>query len=236
MAIPSLPQQYRDKVPLLIALVVSSVMSLVIFAGRVAYSEHWTYLFLAFNLFLAWLPLCCALTLWDLDQRKAKSNLILLALFGGWLLFFPNAPYLVTDLIHLGPRHNVPLWYDMVLIFSFAWNGLILGFTSLWIVQGVVHARFGGVASWLMVGFSLAAGGFGIYLGRFLRWNSWDLFTDPSGLAVDILAPLLNPLGHPRTVVVTLLFSGFMTVAYITIKLLGGVRWQAIEPGERLSR
>ena len=84
MAIPSLPQQYRDKAPLLMALVVSSVMSLVIFAGRVVYSEHWTYLFLAFNLFLAWLPLCCALTLGYLDQRQVKSNFLLLALFGGW--------------------------------------------------------------------------------------------------------------------------------------------------------
>ncbi|MDQ3249826.1 MAG: DUF1361 domain-containing protein [Chloroflexota bacterium] len=236
MIIPAVPEQYRDKAPLFGALIVSSLLSLVLFAGRVEYSAQWTFVFLVWNLFLAWLPLGCALALWHLHQRKRRSIGIGFALFGAWLLFFPNAPYLVTDLIHLTQRHNVPLWYDMLLLFSFAWNGLILGFVSLWIVQGVVQSCWGGVASWLVVGVSLAGGGFGIYLGRFLRWNSWDLFVNPQGLAADILVRVLNPFAHPRTLAVTMLFAAFLTVAYLTIRLLSQVRWQPIDPGESIPR
>ncbi len=236
MAVFSLPAAYRDKAPLLAALLLSSMMSIGIYAGRVAYSGHWSFFFLSWNLFLAWIPLCSALALWHLNQRKRGSNLLYLALFLCWLIFFPNSPYLVTDLIHLAKRQNVPLWYDMMLIFSYAWNGLILGFTSLWIVQEFVQTRFGKVASWLVVSFSLAASGFGIYLGRFLRWNSWDLFVDPRGLAVVILDRVANPLAYRQTLAVTLLFSVFLAVAYITITLLIKVRWGQIDQGESISR
>jgi uncharacterized membrane protein len=236
MAIFSFSRSYRDKAPLLAALFVSSIMSGVILAGRVAYSGQWTFIFLSWNLFLAWIPLCSALALWHLNQRKRSSNLPYFALFICWLIFFPNSPYLVTDLMHLAKRQNVPLWYDTMLLFSYAWNGLILAFVSLWIVQEFMQARFGKVASWLVVSFSLAASGFGIYLGRFLRWNSWDLLADPHGLAIDILDRVANPLAHPQTIAVTLLFSGFLTVAYITITLLARVHWAQIDPGESISR
>lgn len=236
MAVFSLPVAYRDKAPLLAALIISSIMSIGIYVGRVAYSGHWAFFFLSWNLFLAWIPMCSALALWYLDQQKRGSNVIYLALFCCWLLFFPNSPYLVTDLLHLTKRPYVPLWYDMMLIFSYAWNGLLLGFISLWIVQAFVQTRFGKVASWLVVSFSLAASGFGIYLGRFLRWNSWDLFVDPRGLAVVILDRVANPLAYRQTIAVTLLFSGFLTVAYITITLLASVRWAPIDKSESISR
>ena len=220
-------QPYRDKLPLLAILVLSSGLSIAMLGARIWYSGYITYSFLQWNLFLAWIPLFSALGLWALQQRQRRgTGLAGALLFLCWLAFFPNAPYIVTDFLHLTERNNVPLWYDLLLIFSFAWNGLLVGFTSLWIVQVVIAQRWGQWPSWLIVAGTLAVSGFGIYLGRFLRWNSWDLLTNPHLLASDIIQRISDPMAHPRTVVMTLLFSSFLTLAYLTLNLLGRVRWQ----------
>ena len=220
-------QPYRDKLPLLAILVLSSGLSIAMLGARIWYSGYITYSFLQWNLFLAWIPLFSALGLWALQQRQRRgTGLAGALLFLCWLAFFPNAPYIVTDFLHLTERNNVPLWYDLLLIFSFAWNGLVVGFTSLWIVQTVIAGRWGQWLSWLIVAGTLALSGFGIYLGRFLRWNSWDLLTNPRLLASDIIQRISDPMAHPRTVVMTLLFSSFLTLAYLTLNLLGRVRWQ----------
>ena len=119
----------------------------------------------------SWIPPTLAWMLW-LAVDKLQRPLVGLALLPVWFLFFPNAPYIITDLIHLRVRDAVPIWYDAALLFSFAWNGLILGFVSLWVVQSLVTHRWGATAGWLLALGTLIAGGFGIYLGRFLRWNS----------------------------------------------------------------
>ncbi|MFN8491126.1 MAG: DUF1361 domain-containing protein [Caldilineaceae bacterium] len=229
MAKFSLAQPYRDKAALLGALLASSLLSVLIFAGRVVYSGHWTYIFLNWNLFLAWLPLCSAFALWHVDQRKLQIKGLRWLLLLCWLLFFPNSPYLVTDFVHLTHRQKVPLWYDMMLIFSFAWDGLMLGFISLWIVQEFIQTHWGKFTSWLIVGFCLLASGFGIYLGRFLHWNSWDFLLDPHALLADILTGLRDPLTYPRILGVTFLFFSFLTIAYITLTLLVRVRWARVD-------
>jgi uncharacterized membrane protein len=219
--------QYRDKLPLLAILALSSGLSIAMLGARVWYSGHITYSFLQWNLLLAWIPLFSALGLWTLQQSQRRGTGVVGALlFLCWLAFFPNAPYIVTDFLHLTERNQVPLWYDLLLIFSFAWNGLLVGFTSLWIVQVVIAQRWGQWLSWLIVLGTLAVSGFGIYLGRFLRWNSWDVILNPHSLAADIFHHVTNPLAHPRTVVMTLLFSSFLTLAYLTLNLLGRARWQ----------
>ena len=218
---------YRDKLPLLAILILSSGLSAAMLVARVWYSGTITYVFLQWNLFLAWVPLFCALGLWALQRSRIPGANVLGGItFLCWLLFFPNAPYIVTDFLHLTERNRVPLWYDLLLIFSYAWNGLVVGFTSLWIVQAVIAQRWGQWLSWLIVAGTLAVSGFGIYLGRFLRWNSWDLLTNPHLLASDIFHQISNPLAHPRTVVMTVLFSSFLTLAYLTFSLLGRARWQ----------
>jgi uncharacterized membrane protein len=222
---PLVLRQLGEQALLLAVLALSSAMSVLMVVFRIYYSDQYTYIFLVWNLILAWVPLGSALVFWLLSRYGCHTWPILLLFLGGWFFFFPNSPYIVTDLLHLAPRHNIPLWYDLMLIFSFAWNGLILGFTSLWIVQGVVESLWGRWLSWLVVMATLAASGYGIYLGRFLRWNSWDLLTDPRGLGHDVLALLFDPLAHPRTLAVTILFSGFLTIAYLTFTLLLRVRW-----------
>jgi uncharacterized membrane protein len=201
-------------------LALSSGLSLTLWLARMVYSDSRTYFFLNWNLFLAWVPLALALLLWRVNGRRPRRPLLMGTLLTGWLLFFPNSPYIVSDLIHLDPRNNVPLWYDTIMLFSFAWNGLILGFVSLWVVQQLVANWFGRPASWLMVFATLTATGFGIYLGRFQRWNSWDILVDPVGLLRNVAIYVANPLDHPRTIAVTLLFAGFLTIAYMTLTLL----------------
>ena len=213
------PQKQRYL--LLFVLMLSSALSIVLSLARVWYSDTRSYLFLNWNLLLAWAPLLLAFLLWRLDRRRGRRRLLMMTLvFVGWLLFLPNSPYIVSDLMHLSQREGVPLWYDAIMLFSFAWNGLILGFVSLWIVQQVATRWFGHLAGWVLVLVTLTATGFGIYLGRFQRWNSWDVLVDPLGMFKQWLIYLLNPRDDPRTVGVTLLFGGFLTIAYLTLTLL----------------
>lgn len=210
----------RTILPLLMALTLSSLMCVVLVIFRGYYAAETRYYDLSWNLFLAWIPLFLALGMWWAARKKPGPDLLSAAIFFAWLIFFPNAPYIITDLLGLRERVPVPLWYDLMMIFSFAWTGLIVGFTSLRLVQNLLKSWYGAKVGWIMVIATLAASGFGIYLGRFLRWNSWDVLFAPHQLVVDVIQPLVNPLAHPRTLAVTILYSGFLIVAYLTIVLL----------------
>lgn len=210
----------RTQAPLIAALVLSSALAVAMIAVRVVRADSTIYTFLVWNLFLAWVPLGFALLLWWVPQWPQRPHGLSIALLAGWLLFFPNAPYIVTDLIHLAARSGIPLWYDAMMLFIFAWNGLLLGFVSLWIVHQIVERRLGVAAGWLMVGGALLASGFGIYLGRFLRWNSWDVVTAPHSLLGDIVHLLTNPFAYQYALSVTVAFAGSLAVMYVTLALL----------------
>ena len=179
-------------------------------AVRVVYSgsPHWGAL--VWNLFLAWIPCVLALAVYD-GYRRGAARLPLLAGGGLWLLFFPNAPYIVTDLKHLRTWDGAPIWFDVVMASAAAWAGLALGFVSLFLMQSVVRRIVGTVNAWLFVLLVLALSSFGIYLGRFQRWNSWDLFVQPERLVVDAL----TPVAYQRTVAVTVLFTAFLGATYL---------------------
>lgn len=196
-------------------------MSLALLAVRALYTGTFVYRFLAWNLFLAWIPLFAALLASSLARYPRWSWPLVGLLSLVWLLFFPNAPYIVTDLMHLQPRQGVPLWYDLIMLLSFAWNGLIVGFASLRMMQTLVQQWMGDFSGWLFALGTLTLSGFGIYLGRFLRWNSWDLLTEPRGVAYDILSRVANPADHPGTVAVTVLYASFLVLAYVTLVLFG---------------
>jgi uncharacterized membrane protein len=185
---------------------------------RVERSGSVSYLFLGWNLFLAWIPWMAGQAFRTSSGRG--SRLLRLGWFGLWLLFLPNAPYIVTDLLHLSARPGIPLWYDLALLFSCAGTGLLLGYLSLLDVQGAVEERLGRTAGWSVAAGSLFLSGFGIYLGRFLRWNSWEVLTDPSGLFLDIADRLLNPASHPRTYGVTLIFGMSLLLGYVALRVL----------------
>ena len=131
--------------------------------------------------------------------RRGVGLSRLLPLAALWLLFLPNAPYLLTDLIHLGSRDDAPLWFDLVLFSAFAWTGAFLGFLSIYLMQVVVRRTHGALLGWALVGGSLLASGFGIYLGRSLRWNSWDFVTSPGASPRRRVGARLRSALSPRT-------------------------------------
>lgn len=222
----------RPQIILFAALSVSSLISVALLLLRVLYSGSGIYTFLLWNLLLAWMPLALAWLLW-LAVDRLNRPLLGPALLPAWFLFFPNAPYIMTDLIHLRIRDAVPIWYDAALLFSFAWNGLILGFVSLWMVQGMVARRRGAAAGWLLALGTLGAGGFGIYLGRFLRWNSWDVVMDPRLLLNDVFRVVSNPLDHPLSLAVSGLFAMMLLVMYMTLTILMSMGWNLAPVSER---
>jgi uncharacterized membrane protein len=200
----------------LFSLALASALCVGALLARWAYAEAGAYDFLPWNLFLAWIPLVAAVAVHDAARRGTKL-IRLLPLAAIWLLFLPNAPYLLTDFIHLGSRDDAPVWFDIVLFGSFAWTGMLLAFLSIFLMQGVVRRAYGRTWGWILVGTSLAASSFGIYLGRSLRWNSWDAVIRPSALLEDIWARLVDPLAYPRGVGMTLALTAVLWTAYLTL-------------------
>jgi uncharacterized membrane protein len=189
--------------------------------ARVVGSGSSYYLFLVWNLFLAVIPAAVA-PLFAAAMTGKSSLAVRAGTFAVWLVFLPNAPYLVSDFVHLIERPPVPVWYDIALLLSFAGTGMLLGYCSLGDVQAGVAHRHGPAAGWATVVVVLLLSGFGIYLGRFLRWNSWDVLTHPVELTGHILDRLLHPLSHPRTVAVTVIYGGGLVLGYVALRVLGG--------------
>ena len=222
----ALPPDYRHRLMLIAVLALSSLMSVSMVLFRILVTGSHAYIGFVWNLFLAWIPLASALVVWRLGKGGALSRLLIAGLFVCWLAFFPNAPYMVTDLIHLYPREGISIWFDLMLVFSFAWNALVVGFVSLRILQHYVEWQYGKLISWGFVIFALGAASFGVYLGRFLRWNSWDILSNPRALLYDVAIRLLDPLAHPKAYAFTLLVGGFLVLAYATVNLMIETNWR----------
>ncbi len=180
-----------------------------LFLIRVRLSGNYYFGFLLWNLFLGALPLVFAMLL--PRQRHFSRAIPVLAV---WLLFFPNAPYVLTDLIHLRQRAGVPLWFDLVMILAFAFTSLWIGFHSLRLVQRWIASHCGPRLGWAMVLAVMPLTGFGLYLGRILRWNSWDILTRPFSLLRDIGGLLMHPLAHHEVWLFTFGFGFFLLLAY----------------------
>jgi uncharacterized membrane protein len=171
------------------------------------------YAFLVWNLFLAWVPFACALAVREGHRRQMRGGLLLVPFFA-WLAFLPNAPYLVTDFMHLRWREGAPLWFDAIMLASFAWAGVGLGVASLRMCSRVVEERRGQWLAALFVVLSGFATGFGIYLGRFIRFNTWDVLTRPLAVLHVSLSPIVHPFEHPHAWVFTATFGLFFLTAY----------------------
>jgi uncharacterized membrane protein len=196
-------------------LLLSSFLAVGLLAVRMLFAHGWGYNNMPWNLFLAWVPYIFSFLALFLHQLARGRWWILLFPAGLWLIFFPNAPYLVTDFLHLEHRPPIPIWYDILMLASFAWTGCFLAIASLRTMQYLVKSYLGVLASWVFVGGTLAMSGLGIYLGRFVRWNSWDLFTQPHNVIYDVLVRLANPFNNLRFFVFTLMFTAFLLVCYL---------------------
>jgi uncharacterized membrane protein len=212
----ALAEASRRRVAVVGSLLLCSAFALGLLAARIVYAGNWEYRNLAWNLVLAWVPLVVALWLYD-RHRRGASPALLAAAGALWLLFLPNAPYLLTDIFLIRYLHGVPIWLDVVLVTAFAWTGLLLGFISLFLVQTVTRRVLGARAAWALVLAAIALSSFGIYLGRFLRWNSWDFVVQPTVLAASVWDRLSDPIAGGKLVGITVLLTAFLTAAYLVL-------------------
>ena len=197
-------------------ILLSSVYATLLYAGRAIYSEQpRVYANLVWNLFLAWVPYGLSMLAYGLMHISRKSWFLLFGVGVVWMLFFPNAPYILTDFFHLTTRPGVPLWYDVLLLIAYSWTGIFLMMASLRTMSRVVSAYLGRWVSWLFALIALVLSAIGIYLGRFERWNSWDMLSHPERILADVLRPLVNPLESMRFFGVTILFTLFLFICYL---------------------
>jgi uncharacterized membrane protein len=216
--------RWRYRLALAVLLVIASVTSVALeqvharLAGRHLYSN------LVFNLALAWIPFAAAVLAYLASRRRITFYLIMPICTVVWLIFFPNAPYLLTDFQHLAFRgSNSPMWFDVILMIWFAWTGLMLGIASLYLMHEIVDRTFNPLTGWVFAIGATALSSIGIYLGRFLRWNSWDLLYDPIPIARDMVDIVRDPSGNLPTYVFTILFTLLFLFIYIAIHLFGGM-------------
>jgi len=198
----------------LLLLSVGFTMSM--FVLRCLYDGTLTYGFYAWNTFLAAIPYFISTQL----LQRSKINFASFTLLATWLLFFPNAPYIITDVLHYQERPPVPYWYDLILVVSAAWNGLILGLISLMNVEIFLNRHLKPVMVKALVCISFFLCGYGVFIGRFLRFNSWDIVSDPGNLAYTSAHHIFFPQHYPKLWVFTSLFAVMLGIIYFTLQLL----------------
>jgi len=202
-------KQLIERHTLSLTFVILLLFSIGLVVFRVKYTNKLFFAFLLWNLFLAILPLAFIKL-----RYISKNKLWIFCCFTLSLLFLPNAPYIVTDLFHIRPRGEMPIWFDTLMIFSSALSGLILFYATLFEMERILPQRWGfpGILSIVFLS------AFGIYLGRYLRFNSWDLMSDPTDLLTEILTIFSNPFAYPGTWGMTLSYGGLLLIGYLILK------------------
>ena len=171
--------------------------------------------FLVWNLFLAWIPMMFAV-----GFALVRQRFWLIPRGLGWLAFLPNSPYLVTDLIHLG-ESGTEMWRHVLQYGFAAWTGIILGVVSLLLVHRRIEREVGTFAGWICVVLSVGLCAIGLVIGRFQRWNSWDLVTRPDDVVAATWEWIRQPLAHIAPTGVAVAVAAFFGLAYLTVWALG---------------
>ncbi len=187
---------------------------------RIKYSGSIRFIFLIWNLFLAYVPFLLSVFFQQVSKKaKWKQSLLFIA----WLLFFPNALYIVTDIIHLEEMSGVPIWFDAVLLFTSSFAGLALAFASLMNVEFFLQKYFSTNSVTILVKLLLFAGAFGVYLGRFKRWNSWNVIIEPITLAADIAGRFINPFSHLRSWLIIFFLTILYAICWYFLKSISSI-------------
>jgi uncharacterized membrane protein len=198
-------------------LLLSVLFSILLVAIRAVITNTLVFIFLPWNLFLAAVPFLITTGLFkyrSITNKRWKMGFLLVA----WILFLPNSFYIITDLFHLKPREESSRWFDLTLIFSFAWNGFLMGILSVRQMEKVVASRFSLQNTLLFVFPVMWLIAIGVYIGRFLRFNSWDIISNPFELLQEIGYMMIHPLQHFSTWGMIACFAAFMTIAYLSMK------------------
>ena len=198
----------------------ASIICVALVRFRASLTDSVHYAFLIWNLFLAWIPFVIAYVIYVTTIQRRWLYLIVSVSAFLWLIFFPNAPYILTDFQHLSNAGgDIPVWYDVILLIWFAFTGLFLGMVSLFLMQEIVRREFGHWVGW---GFVLVVAGLtsiGVYMGRFLRWNSWDILGNFSDKVGFTLYYILHPT--PRSLIFASLFTSFFMFVYLLLYAFG---------------
>ncbi|MCA0427946.1 MAG: DUF1361 domain-containing protein [Bacteroidetes bacterium] len=202
-----------------------TLFSIALYLVRVEVHQKWNYLFLNWNLGLAAIPWFLSLMLPKQNERFA-FRLLGWMIIPVWLLFFPNAPYIITDLIHIRSGKPSLKWFDIFMISSYAISGLLFGLLSLQRILKWIAPQAGIRATLFFGSLLLILAAYGVYLGRFLRWNSWDLFTRPEDLLSDVYFTLRHPYSNPRAWGVTLVLGLMLNLIFFSFVKISSLRKQ----------
>jgi uncharacterized membrane protein len=214
-------------VSLSVLLVLASLGCVLLFGARWAISRSLSYRYLLWNLLLAFVPYIVAALAMMAERRGTEkggrsSGLIIAFLGLFWLFFYPNAPYIFTDFIHVFNRSylravpaewiglNALIWYDIIMNAAFAFIGHFIGLVSMWLIERVTRRAFGRVVSRFLVAAAILLSGFGIYLGRFSRLNSWDVLSSPLRVAAEVLEAVRDP----KAILFSSVFSLFIALSF----------------------
>jgi len=214
---------HKYKAGIFALLTFASAICFILVIARVTYSNSLGYIGLVWNLILAWIPFVLAYLAYILSWRRLLIYIVIPAFAILWLIFFPNAPYILTDLQHLGQAPaNVPLWYDVILLIWFSWTGMLLGIVSLNLMQEIIKREFGRWFGWIFVLFVAALSSVGVYVGRFIRLNSWDILQNPYYAASNLWDWLSDP--SLRSFGFIGLYTLFFIFVYLTIYAFGHIQ------------
>ncbi|MEO8772298.1 MAG: DUF1361 domain-containing protein [Ferruginibacter sp.] len=198
-------------------LVITFIFICALIASRIIYTGSRQHIFLVWNIFLAWIPYSTS-NYFRLYEKKQKWKQLFL--FCSWLLFFPNALYIITDLVHLQDTGDAPVWFDAILLFTCSLLGLIMAFKSLYNVERYLSKKLSRKRLSFIMPLIIFISSFGVYLGRFERWNSWDIIHSPVALGEDVVGFFIFPQDHFRSWAVTVILSILFYLIYAFSKIL----------------
>jgi uncharacterized membrane protein len=207
---------FKKNIPKQITLLTLLVIVLVII--RIFIFNSFSLIYILWNIFLAIIPFIISLILLDRAKKEKLSKILLIIGSIIWILFLPNAPYLVTDLIHIGVVRAVPALYDSFLLFSSAWVGMLLLMHSLFHMEKIISMRYVKWKVEVIISVIILLTSFGVYIGRFLRFNSWDIFIDNSIISKNVWIILSQPTNNLEVFLYTALFFLFIFVSYVAWK------------------
>ncbi len=214
--------KHKYKAGVFILLSAASIICISLVIARVFYSDSRRYIGLVWNLVLAWIPFVLANLAYILSWRRRLVYLIIPVFAFVWLIFFPNAPYILTDLQHLSQVPSAaPLWYDVIMLVWFSWTGMLLGIVSLNLMQEIIRREFNRAFGWIFVFFVAGLSSAGVYVGRFIRLNSWDILQDPAETADSLWSWLADP--SLKSIGFIGLYTLFFIFIYLTLYAFGHI-------------
>lgn len=206
----------RHNIAVFVLLNMACFICILLVAFRIAYSDTRGNTGLIWNLFLAWIPFVLAYAAHAISWRRTWLYFIIPVVAFLWLIFFPNAPYMLTDLQDLARGYEgAPLWYDVIIVGWSSWTGTLLGVISLYLMQDIIFRTFGRFAGWAFVIIISALSSFAMYIGRFVRLNSWDILQNPAETTMEILGLIIDP--SRRLAAFTILYTLFFLFIFLLL-------------------